>query len=1076
MIKPVEFNTEEFKKRILCLFENPKILSFAKAVVDEIDRINRHISCELYEYNKGLKELRKPITQKIDQILSQSINSDRFPCDLGFSRGETLEIFFRETTRDLLRLKRELEAEKVKEEMEQKELIDTCEDKRSRLLFNEQKALEIDSAFICYLKKLKRELSKSSYPTVYLAYAWPTDKQRCKEDGIQPFLRSLHSSLKKVGFPFVFLDIVSNHHGANINKTIKGARTSDYVILFGTESLLEKYENGVSVVCTELIHILIKRENDNKSDASRVLPILLSGSLRSSFPAEFERFTTIRDWRNQSYLHNFQALLVELLHKEDCFHSYLDIYKKIWKKLTLKTPCTVPFGWYQDRKDDAYKYKLKGNKKKCLRIPTSHTQCEDVFPSLRCFFGRAHEMKNLHKKIQESSRVAVVGLGGVGKTSLCRRYISLYSNYYKFIHVIKEDSVESDLLKLAEKFKIFSEESSVKLKLLREHLLKEEKPYLLFFDGVDSDEEFEYIRNWFPKTAKFILVTSRRLNTAKCSFFEIFELGPLTENEAVEYLTKCTQHKDKRCARTLAQKLGCLPIALKHAVRYVDKAKITFQTYLDCLDESGVEIFGDIDKNEKAVFSTWVVSLNRIINHHNAAFGKDLLRLFAFFGQAPIPSKLIQACGEDFSKTKNEVMRALMRLLDYSLITAVELSYYQVHPIIQEFAKYELSCEEKKSYFSIALKSIARLFALNSNAQLRDRKFCNELCSHANALIEFSKGMIEETVYDENIQHMIVLLDHMSLHFYYEGRYFEAKTFGELSLEKKEIFMDNNEFLADSFRILGRIHKALGSSHKALEYLEKELKVLKKQEVRNSQQVAKCLNNIGMVLFKLGYLGDALEYLYSSLDLKVGIFGDDHPITAATVNDIGLVQSELGEEKQALENLHKAYEIRKKSPDRNHREIADSLINIGLIMRKIGSYEKSLEFLEKAQRLYVSVLGNDHPDVATCLSSVGGVYSDLGKFSKAIKLLKKALKIQVKCLGDDHPDVAKTQIDICFVSNVLKTETAASLRKRTEPNFIQNDSRELSCKARERSTFSEDIALRMDQRVGQVQLRASQLT
>jgi len=134
---------------------------------------------------------------------------------------------------------------------------------------------------------------------IFICYAWPNTESEQEQhlQWIQPFLVGLRNHLHTAGLSSAKLDIKDNPPGGDIYTYMKGAETSDFVLLIGTESLLRKHEWGLSAVCTELVKIRRKRIADHKEDKQRVLPLLISGNYQTSFPAEYELYNTIKDWK-----------------------------------------------------------------------------------------------------------------------------------------------------------------------------------------------------------------------------------------------------------------------------------------------------------------------------------------------------------------------------------------------------------------------------------------------------------------------------------------------------------------------------------------------------------------------------------------------------------------------------------------------------------------------------------------------------------------------------------------------------------------------------------------------------------
>lgn len=169
--------------------------------------------------------------------------------------------------------------------------------------------------------------------SIFICYAWPEheDEQDKHLNWVQPFLSRLRDHLSAAGLSRTRLDIKDNKPGHNIVAYTAKAEEADFVLLIGTETLLRKHDNGVSIVCEELIKIKRKRINDKKAKQFRVFPLLISGNYEDSFPAYFELYTTIRDFKSKklSYVQNIQWLLRELYSGNEnsfktCWTSFLN--------------------------------------------------------------------------------------------------------------------------------------------------------------------------------------------------------------------------------------------------------------------------------------------------------------------------------------------------------------------------------------------------------------------------------------------------------------------------------------------------------------------------------------------------------------------------------------------------------------------------------------------------------------------------------------------------------------------------------------------------------------------------------
>jgi hypothetical protein len=140
----------------------------------------------------------------------------------------------------------------------------------------------------------------------FISYAWGVPEH---ERWVQT---QLASDLQKAGLE-VFLDKWQNARtGSNIARFIELIETSDYVIVVGTSLYRRKYENdnaeqgSIAAAEMDLInHYLMGTETEKE----RILPILLEGDEKKSFPPLLQR-RVYSDFRNET---GYFATLFDLI-------------------------------------------------------------------------------------------------------------------------------------------------------------------------------------------------------------------------------------------------------------------------------------------------------------------------------------------------------------------------------------------------------------------------------------------------------------------------------------------------------------------------------------------------------------------------------------------------------------------------------------------------------------------------------------------------------------------------------------------------------------------------------------------
>jgi tetratricopeptide (TPR) repeat protein len=76
------------------------------------------------------------------------------------------------------------------------------------------------------------------------------------------------------------------------------------------------------------------------------------------------------------------------------------------------------------------------------------------------------------------------------------------------------------------------------------------------------------------------------------------------------------------------------------------------------------------------------------------------------------------------------------------------------------------------------------------------------------------------------------------------------------------------------------------------------------------------------------------------IDIKVS--GQDHPDVAKSLNNIGVVYKKKGDFENALVQHQKALEIRTHVFGSDHPDVDMSLMNVGIVLKSMGKYEEAL--------------------------------------------------------------------------------------------------------------------------------------
>lgn len=184
--------------------------------------------------------------------------------------------------------------------------------------------------------------------------------------------------------------------------------------------------------------------------------------------------------------------------------------------------------------------------------------------------------------------------------------------------------------------------------------------------------------------------------------------------------------------------------------------------------------------------------------------------------------------------------------------------------------------------------------------------------------------------------------------------------------------------IGNSYLNIGQYPLAAESYHKAYDI---------STAWKNNREIAKALQNLGIVYYYMGNLSKAAAFthealtLYSELENRLG--------EAGCLLTLGNIISDQTENIRALNYYNQAYSLFK---ELNHEGgMYNSIMNIGAVQLSEGRYREAIEKFGQARDMAGKI--NDLEGVVKCLHNMGMAYSRLGNPGQALEYYQEALTI-----------------------------------------------------------------------------------
>lgn len=289
----------------------------------------------------------------------------------------------------------------------------------------------------------------------------------------------------------------------------------------------------------------------------------------------------------------------------------------------------------------------------------------------RKFVGRIAELDTLKQKLlvkKDCQRVAISGLGGIGKTQVALQFAySVKQDYPEFsifwIQAMSMETFERGCMEMATALGIRQESKDDIKKLVQQRLCgKNAGKWLLIVDNADDldllrgSEQAEGLLAFLPESEESLTIfTTRYGGVAQyLAGGDVVEIGRMKIHETIDLfersLVRKSPHNDKIIMDLLTE-LEYLPLAITQAAAYINTSKIPISEYLLLLkntDEDAIIILSkDMDDRTRyphsanAVAKTWTITFNKISQQDQLA--ADLLAFISCIEWKAIPYSILPA-------------------------------------------------------------------------------------------------------------------------------------------------------------------------------------------------------------------------------------------------------------------------------------------------------------------------------------------------------------------------------------------------------------------------------------------------
>ena len=638
--------------------------------------------------------------------------------------------------------------------------------------------------------------------------------------------------------------------------------------------------------------------------------------------------------------------------------------------------------------------------------------------------------KRLSKK-EGIQTIALVGIGGSGKTTLARKYArksgismiweinaetkdTLISSLKQLSYALcdtSEDYREIDQIQKIQDIKEYER----KLFLFLSRKARNHPGWLVIYDNTKA---FKDIEKYFPHDTTVwgngkVIITTNNNNIARSNYIldeNVIRVNELSKQEKLKLFGNIIDSNSNISEELKMAYTKCLedmppfPLDISIAAHYIRETQIPCDRYLQYMQDrqenflfAQKNILKDIGEYTKTRHDIITLSIKHIMEASSDF--KDLLLFISMIDSQNIPKDLLSAY-------KNEVTvnSFIHELKKFSLLTK-EKTHVGTEPI-PIFSIHRSTQDIILAYFINPLQLVKNTDQLQNivvsledyiTKELNndDLKKIHLLLPHVEAFLSCNK--LPDELNKAN------LCNKLGVCYFYVANYAKAQKLLHQTLKiYTKYYGENNIHTAEALARLGGVYRNMGDYDNAKRSLEKALIIYKRYYGAEHAETAKVSIYLGSVYRHIGDYSKSKILSKNGFEIYTKYYDKKDVKTARASAYLGNIYKDIGRYKEAKNLLETALVSYTKYYGKDHTKTAWVSVRLASVYRNIGNSVKAKKLLDYSMKVYQQSHGENCIENAWALGHLGAIYQDLGNTHEAQKTLIQSLKIYNNQIQDDN--------------------------------------------------------------------------
>ncbi|KAL7906076.1 hypothetical protein GGI35DRAFT_487815 [Trichoderma velutinum] len=632
------------------------------------------------------------------------------------------------------------------------------------------------------------------------------------------------------------------------------------------------------------------------------------------------------------------------------------------------------------------------------------------------FVGREVVVKSLIDKLvdQRKDRVALVGMGGVGKTQIALKIAYVMETKESecsilWLPAFSMAGFEQACMDLVEDLNLSNTKGSNARELIKQHLNSEYAGrWLLILDNADSkdvlqgSEGNQGIYAFLPRNRRGQVLITTRCRKVAVDFAkkDVIEIAEMEHKDAKKLLQDSmgSEHLiwEDHAVDELLRLLTYLPLAIAQAVAYMDIFKVPIEEYIRlcrCSQQDMMELMRNgyqddtlYDESQGAVATTWLISFRQLQKYNTAA--AQLLFFIMCIEPQAIPRSILPGIGSEQGKTI-----AIGTLSSFGFLRErPERGMYDMHNLVHMVMKF-WAHEQGKDTTSRA-DTLTHLVKIFQSDEWDKRDLWRTHLPHVLHVFGAYRETDPISVSDLGYWTGRCLLQ--------DGQTKEAQTVVEkvAGIREMALAQEHPDRLA-SLRLLATAYQANGQTEEAVMLLEENFKFPKAARPQHHPELLAWQHDLASAYIGNGQFEKAIPLLEDVVNAEATVLDQNDPIRLISQHQLAGAYGGNGRMEEAITLLEHVVKIRAITlpQDRPSRLLSES--SLAKAYGANGRIKEAITLMEHVVKIQELTQAPDHPMRLASHDALAELYEDNKQIGEAITQREHIVEGMVTLPQDD---------------------------------------------------------------------------